>query len=550
MIRILSSLLSLLLLCGQVNRELPDINDRFFSSFLIDHWNTSKGLPSNSLMDIYQTSDSFIWITSFNGLIKFDGVNFTVFNKNNLPNLATNGFRHIFEDHNKNIWFGTVGAGILRFKDNHFHLFTPESDQFTARKAIVDDQDNTIWIATNNHGVFNLVDSVYKKVEWPEFEGVIINDIAECHSKVIWFATEGHGLSAYKDGKFYVFKDKLMSNEIKTLAISPSNNIWVGTINGLSKIYNSKITNYPQFRNVEINAIFVEDDRYLWMAAKQGLYIFDTKTNRHVSIKEFQGINITGLTRIIQDREGSYWITSESMGLLRLRRGKFMNFTKLDGLSTDRINTVLEYDKSTYLIGTDDGKIQQVKNDRVSPFDLKNEFPDVRIKQIMKDRSGDLWISSDAGLIHKRGAYEKLYSTVDGFPTNQIRFQYEDSRGWKWIGTRNGGVVRLKSNGEMTIFNMEHGLSSNFIFSAIEDRQGRILITTRDGGINRIDLEDKITIFYGLEGMVGNSIFNAYQDYDDNIFLCSNAGLMRFRDEKFKVLTAENGLPLESIFDI
>ena len=166
----------------------------------------------------------------------------------------------------------------------------------------------------------------------------------------------------------------------------------------------------------------------------------------------------------MKDREGSIWLTSESAGLIRFRLGKFMNFTKLDGLSTDRTNSVFELEKDTYLIGTDNGKVQQIRNGIVQTFKLQNVFPDVRIKQITNDREGNLWISSYAGLIKKSKNFEKLYTMDDGFPTNQIRFFYEDSRGWKWIGTRNGGIIRLKENDEMTFFNMKKGLSSNFIF--------------------------------------------------------------------------------------
>jgi ligand-binding sensor domain-containing protein len=58
------------------------------AQFVIDSWTTENGLPQNSVLSIQQTPDGYLWLTTFDGLVRFDGVRFTVFNKANSPGLT------------------------------------------------------------------------------------------------------------------------------------------------------------------------------------------------------------------------------------------------------------------------------------------------------------------------------------------------------------------------------------------------------------------------------------------------------------------------------
>src|SRR5579871_3200833 len=66
------------------------------AQYVIDYWTTDKGLPQNSVLSIQQTPDGYLWFTTFDGLVRFDGVRFTVFNKGNSPGLTSNRFVRLF----------------------------------------------------------------------------------------------------------------------------------------------------------------------------------------------------------------------------------------------------------------------------------------------------------------------------------------------------------------------------------------------------------------------------------------------------------------------
>lgn len=68
------------------------------AQYRFDHWTADNGLPQNSVRDIAQTRDGYLWLTTFDGLVRFDGARFTVFNKSNSPGIITNRFVQLYED--------------------------------------------------------------------------------------------------------------------------------------------------------------------------------------------------------------------------------------------------------------------------------------------------------------------------------------------------------------------------------------------------------------------------------------------------------------------
>src|SRR5262245_12138639 len=78
-------------------------------------WTTETGLPQNTVYDIHQTRDGYIWLTTFDGLVRFDGVRFTVFDKGSTPGISSNRFLRMFEDSRGDLWAGTEEGGLVRY---------------------------------------------------------------------------------------------------------------------------------------------------------------------------------------------------------------------------------------------------------------------------------------------------------------------------------------------------------------------------------------------------------------------------------------------------
>src|SRR4249920_539712 len=96
------------------------------AQYRFDHWTTDNGLPQNSVHGILQTRDGYMWFTTYDGLVRFDGVRFTVFNKNNSPGLESNRFGTVYEDRFGDLWATLSTGGIARMHRGRFTTYTKE----------------------------------------------------------------------------------------------------------------------------------------------------------------------------------------------------------------------------------------------------------------------------------------------------------------------------------------------------------------------------------------------------------------------------------------
>jgi ligand-binding sensor domain-containing protein len=93
---------------------------RTFCQYNFSSWTTDDGLPQNSVYAILQTSDGYLWFTTLDGLVRFDGVSFTNFSKSNTKGLKSNRFNCLLEDDRGDLWIGTADGGITRYHAGEF----------------------------------------------------------------------------------------------------------------------------------------------------------------------------------------------------------------------------------------------------------------------------------------------------------------------------------------------------------------------------------------------------------------------------------------------
>src|SRR5215510_13331261 len=97
------------------------------AQYRFDHWTADNGLPQNAIRDLVQTRDGYLWLATFDGLVRFDGVRFTVFNKSNSPGILTNRFIHLYEDAQGDLWATTETSGLTRLRQGRFVTYTAQN---------------------------------------------------------------------------------------------------------------------------------------------------------------------------------------------------------------------------------------------------------------------------------------------------------------------------------------------------------------------------------------------------------------------------------------
>src|SRR4029079_14217410 len=90
-------------------------------NYFLRRWQTEEGLPHNSVTAICQTRDGYLWAGTYDGLARFDGVSFTVFQNANTPAMRSSRVTSLFEDDAGDLWIGYETGELTRARDGEFH---------------------------------------------------------------------------------------------------------------------------------------------------------------------------------------------------------------------------------------------------------------------------------------------------------------------------------------------------------------------------------------------------------------------------------------------
>ncbi len=544
---------------------------RSINEFTHRNWQSGQGLPQNSVTSIAQTKDGYLWVGTEEGLARFDGIRFTVFDKQN-SELKSQVIRALLVDHWGDLWIGTQGAGLFRLKNG---AFTPvsggEGRQRQYITSLFEDSRGTLWVGTDGSGLLCRRDG--KVRAFTTGDGLADNavfSVTEDPSGAIWAGTH-RGLSRFSQGKFHNFtvKDGLGSDFVRAVKVDRQGTVWAGTVAGLSRIGASGITNFTtkdglsgsevyslqcdsagtlwigtdsgglnRFLNGRLTAyldeagllgkpiwsIFEDREGSLWAGmAGQGLSVLKETVFSTITAKD--GLPSNTVLPVFEDREGALWVGTDQ-GLTKREKDRTLFYNKANGLPDNFIFSITQDPKGDIWVGTRHG-LARIADGKIQKFTLKDGIPSDFILVTYSDRQGNLWIGTRAGLSRFDGSRFTTYTTFDGLSNDFVICIQEDKRGVLWIGTYGGGLNSF-INGKFHSYTTRDGLSSDIIYAISDDEEDSLWLATNNGGVNLLR-DGKIINFASAKGMYSESIFNVLDDKLGNLWLSSNKGVMQYR---------------------
>jgi ligand-binding sensor domain-containing protein len=121
------------------------------AQYRFDHWTAETGLPQNIISAIHQTPDGYLWLATLDGLTRFDGVRFTVFNKSNTPGIRTNRFNCLYQDAGGDLWAGTEVGVVTRYHQGQFITYAIEQGLPKSNiSGLTGDQQGRIWVLSGS----------------------------------------------------------------------------------------------------------------------------------------------------------------------------------------------------------------------------------------------------------------------------------------------------------------------------------------------------------------------------------------------------------------
>ncbi|MGB9181726.1 MAG: two-component regulator propeller domain-containing protein, partial [Pyrinomonadaceae bacterium] len=514
---------------------------RDLSEFSRDLWLTENGLPQNTVHAITQTKDGYIWIATEEGLARYDGISFTVFDKQNTAQFKSNDVRALFEDRQGALWISTAD-GLLRLRNGKFSsLTTREGLASNTIESVYEDRAGSLWVATSA-GLNRFKDGAM--TTFTTREGLASNNVQalfEDTEGTLWIGTTD-GLNRFKDEKFstYTTADGLAGNSVAAICQSKDGRLWLSTPGGLTSFDGGRFRIYTTqdgLPNDRIIYAYADREGSLWLGTAGGLCRL--KDERFATLNTASGLSSDIVLSIFEDREGSLWVGTESGGLNLLKDKKFTTYTVKEGLSSDLVKSIYEDRKGNIWIGTSGGGLSLFKDGRFTNYTTKDGLSSNIVLALFDDAEGNLWIGTPDGLNRFRDGKFTVYTSADGLSNDFVRSIYADRQGNLWIGTR-GGLTRFK-DGDFKIYTAQDGLPNDFVGTIYEDAQGNLWIGTL-GGLSKFK-DEKFTTYTTVDGLSSNVVISLYEDAEASLWIgTSGGGLNRLKDGKFNAYTTQDGL--------
>jgi signal transduction histidine kinase/ligand-binding sensor domain-containing protein/CheY-like chemotaxis protein len=519
------------------------------SQYLHTVWRSEDGLPQNSIQAMLRTKDGYLWIGTQEGLVRFNGLEFKVFNKSTTDAIRHNDIRTLFEDSDGALWIGTFGGGLVRYKDGEFKNYsTHHGLSNNSITSIVQDHSGNLWVGTTD-GLNEFVDgkiSVFNKKNG--LADAAIHTIAEDAEGRLVVGTSS-GLDLIVDGKPMGPYSPLVSNKesVKAIFRDRSGTLWIGTENrGFDELKEGKLTHYGAAQglpNAPVHTIYQDQQETIWIGT-EGEGVCRLFAGKFDCYSSKNGLSGDFVESIVQDHEGSLWVGTETGGINRFKEGALTNYGSDAGLSGSP-RTIFEDPDGSLWIGTSTG-LYRMKDGKVTPYLTNKGAANNYVYGMFQDRAGNVWVGTDEGGLNKfTGHSVKTYTKADGLADNWIPAVYEDLAGDIWIGTFSGGVSRLH-NGKFINYTTKDGLGSNRVWAIQQDHQGNLWFGTdaglsrfRDGKFTSIDLQEPGSEDLGM----GSAVMVIYEDADHVFWIGTyGGGLKRIKDGKVSSITVRQGL--------
>ncbi|MGE5342574.1 MAG: two-component regulator propeller domain-containing protein [Candidatus Omnitrophota bacterium] len=551
-------------------------------------WNMESGLPDNDVLALVQTRDGYLWIGTQDGLVRFDGLSFQLYTKENVAQLKDNQIRALYEDDHGYLWIGTSSGGLTRYKDGEFMLYPVEKYKSLFKiKAIGGDRWGNLWIGSYTEGLTCLNDDKFDQfMVYTTKQGLPhneVNAISKDGNGDLWVTTARGVVRVLRPGEFQVYERSVnpRANLLTSFYRAKEKELWIGTVGSyLFRLKHHQLSSYGTqngILNATITCLYEDKRNNLWIGTDGGGLIRMTNGDFERLSVGF-GLNSDYISCIYEDREGILWVGTLDGGLHQLRDTNFTNYTSREGLSHDYIQCINQDREETVWVGTKKGLdrlklkkrsdmvsverypwngsvvclyhdsmgnmwggtwgkgLYRFKDGKFSMLSQKEGLCDNRITCIGGDRHGNMWIGTQGGLsrYHPGNRKWETYTIRDGLSSNIIRFVFEDRDGWLWIGTIRG--LNILKDGKISVY--ESGsMFRNYLFQcAYEDADGTLWFGT-DNGLLRLTLPDKKNgakpyRYTTRSGLVENGIYTILQDDQGYFWISGKNGISRVRKKE------------------
>jgi len=532
-----------------------------FSAVLYDN---SNGLPTSEANAITETSEGFIWIGSYSGLIRYDGNTFERMD-------STHGIasvRSLFVDSKDRLWIGTNDSGIFVKEQGEFkRIDSDENFMSVAVRSFAEDADGYIYAATTE-GILVIDEKMnFQLIDDAEIVSSYVYDLQVCSDGLIYGVTLNGEAFTLKDRKLYRFYDIDKLGGAFAVAILPDDehpgNVWIGTDG--SEIRYGNLDHFKKSKKIGTDSLTYSKglEKYgnqLWATADNGIGTYDGKT-----FKVLDNVPMThSIDHVMTDYYGNLWFTSSRQGVMKIVANRFEDLFERYDINPTVVNSTCQFQDKLF-IGTDDGLIvtdedgivkklpvdsaETASGKDLGQTDLMQMLAGVRIRSILPDTQGNIWLAtfSENGMIRFDGKKAVCFTMEEGMPSDRMRAIYERKDGTILVACT-GGVVVIDGDRIDRVYNEDDGIINTEILTVVEAENGDIIAGTDGGGIFVIG-EYGTKEVNAKTGLSSNVVMRIKKDMSRDIYWIVTSNSIEYMDARYQVTLVKN-FPYPNNFDL
>jgi ligand-binding sensor domain-containing protein/signal transduction histidine kinase len=553
--------------------------NRIISQYMRERWGYEKGFPGGSVTSIAQTADGYLWIGTEKGLIRFDGLNFRLFQQAIPMSFPIGPVQGLMAEAQGGLWILLQSTKILHYHDGKFELGREEAE--AGITSVGRRRDGTVLLSslalgtlTYQSGKFGPLtspaelansaatattetsDNLSSRLSWAT--GVATHRFAEPNSAVIsmvestdgkiWLGTRDKGLFYMSEGRVFAAGKGLPNNKINCLLGLENGELWIGTDRGIVRWNGAGVTSVgvpPSLRHMRVLAMIRDRDSNIWLGTSGGLVRVSADG---VSVDGGNARTNGAVTALFEDREGNIWVGSPR-GIERLRDSVFVTYS-LTGLQSESSGPVyVDQDKRVWFAPFEGG-LHWLKGENGGSVASGHLSQDV-IYSIAGSKD-ELWIGRrEGGLTHLRYAAGSLstmtYTEADGLAQNSVYAVHRSHDGTVWSGTLSGGVSEYR-NGHFTTYTTANGLSSDTVASIAETPDDTMWFATPNG-VSALS-KGHWRVLGVEDGLPSKNVNCLLSDSTGILWIGTASGLAFFRSSQVRIPSEVPASLYEQIFGI
>ncbi len=511
--------------CGRAESPPPATKD-LQSEYVVDNWQTEDGLPDNFINDVARSADGYLWIATFNGLARFNGLEFTTFDPQNAPQLESRSVTQFTKDAEERLWIFCENGALSCWSGGRFEDFTGKKWPSEGIRLVRDDGHGGVWLGIGR-ALYKLSDASFDEVSGKGNIFANFGHVTDIHGRC-WevksnclcclnadenaaapipdYRAQGWRLLASRDGGIWMMSDRVRkfrdgvwsdfgltgTDSINSYCEDHNGNLWAGT-------------DFGQVWRISTNGVF---DRF-----------------------RLAGVKSSQLGRgLCEDSEGNIWLGTGGNGLFRLKPKVFKVYSSQQGLTSDLVRSVTQDREGHVLFATVNSVdwLRSSAEERAAARGLDVVLP----WEVLAVRDGSLFVGTFAeGLYHLGcdGSWTRFTNSAMNPPPINVVFQEHD--GTVDLGTPKG-LWRWNSNC-IAPAGMPPGLKNADVRALAQDSSGNLYAGLESGGMLR-RTEKGWEQWTTNEGLSENHVRCLWIDNDNVVWIgMQRNGLSRFDGNTF-----------------